>query len=606
MALYDFSAPAVARRPRQARFASFSGASFGGAWEDWCDQAYADPAVVVRCKQPGVFPPWTDLGRIQRAIPFSDSKEAQRIANEAAALAKEQARIAAEEARNVANWAKGGEWGKWCNETYGDQSPNGINYPLLEKCNWNGIPCTLTPPWTEVGAGCRGLPKESWLTSLIGAVRVPDVKEYDPENLITLPIVDPARYAVLNGYISYFGSFFGAGYMQQFVFPYAMVTGLPLAVGLSVGRGGWDRVWDRIIKPFIDHEVGLAELLLDYCLTGNSALARHAIKQASKRVTGMQKAVLLAIVDSTGTFIDSIRDPARFKDTGTIAQLGEALQRVSALADPNSRGVVKVAGEALVSFAPALSALLKGAGLAVALDEACVPVFGIKFSMLKQVGADSRAALTANPKADGLEALRIIRQVVADVAAAMQQIKINGLADGLVQLFSDVDSMVSQILGMTPAGAGTAGAAVVAPAVVIPDTHAASPVGPSSAIVSIPRTSAAIDARVSASVGASVGRPGVVAPTTQMVVTTMPAPPKRTASLPTPASTYAPPPVSVPPPGSGGGVAAPNASVAPKAGGGVTLGVAAAGGAAGFVVGGPPGAAIGALVGAALAALRPK
>lgn len=43
---------------------------FGGAWEDWCDQKFAnDPVNLGKCKGWAPFAPWTDVGAAIRGIP---------------------------------------------------------------------------------------------------------------------------------------------------------------------------------------------------------------------------------------------------------------------------------------------------------------------------------------------------------------------------------------------------------------------------------------------------------------------------------------------------------------------------------------------------------
>lgn len=47
-------------------------AAFGGTWEDWCDQNYAnDPANLSKCKSWAPFAPWTLAGKTIRGLPVT-------------------------------------------------------------------------------------------------------------------------------------------------------------------------------------------------------------------------------------------------------------------------------------------------------------------------------------------------------------------------------------------------------------------------------------------------------------------------------------------------------------------------------------------------------
>ncbi len=55
-------------------------ASFGGPWEDWCDQHYGpngstpDPTLLAKCNTNIPFiAPWTVVGRSMRGLPASDA-----------------------------------------------------------------------------------------------------------------------------------------------------------------------------------------------------------------------------------------------------------------------------------------------------------------------------------------------------------------------------------------------------------------------------------------------------------------------------------------------------------------------------------------------------
>jgi hypothetical protein len=227
---------------------------------------------------------------------------------------------------------------------------------------------------------------------------LPSPADYDPERLIVIGLTDPAKFAVLTGAASLVVPGLGAAYMAQFLLPQAIGTGLPLAVGKAVAKGGWDRVVNNILEPIYKDLGDKAKFLVDYALNGNSAIARWGVRKvADKLGESVVKAILLAIADSA-QIIDVIRNPSQLKEEGTFINLADLIQKVAssgAVGQGGFRDGALATGEVLRALAPSISIILKRGveGVPDAIDRTAQKVLGFSPKEILALPKEAQVAI---------------------------------------------------------------------------------------------------------------------------------------------------------------------------------------------------------------------
>lgn len=326
-----------------------------------------------------------------------------------------------------------GTWENWCYSSKYASDPT-----LLKKCLNNLCPF---PPWEAAGQTCRGI-DGSFLGTVLGTVGLPQPDEYDPENLITLPVRDPARYAVLTGYASVVVPVLGTGYMAQFV-PPGIVLGLQLAIPLSLARGGWDRVWTKIFEPLLNAagETGLAAL--DFALHGQSGIAKHAMLRVANLIPGypIEKGILQAIAKEAPSIIDAVRDPTKIKEAPVFISIGNTLKAIA------PTGPIQLAGGFLSDFGPSISGLLKG-NYMEAVDHASYKVLGVSFTQLQKMPAEMKAQVASiNPSA--LTSLGAALTTVQGFTTAMQKVNFPVIAKLLSNIQGQLGKITTDVKSLT-------------------------------------------------------------------------------------------------------------------------------------------------------------
>lgn len=471
---------------------------------------------------------------------------------------------------------------KWCDRKFG---PDGErpDANLLKDCR---KPSPLGPPWTDIGAGARNLPKDSIITSVIATVRLPSPEEYLPHNLLRTSIVDPPRMVALAAYASVVAPQM-APVFARYAAPFpANLNVLPEAVASAYAAGGWPAIQSQLLDPVLDALGDRGKLLLDAIVPGGPGIAAAGIVYSARRnakwlkakpdsVSQQLGAILEAVADSAGPLVSALLDPAKFTGAGPWETLGRALQSIApALPSGDVAAFVKTTGEALDTFSPSLAAAASGriTGEGGALDNLPLKIPGIRMSFsamrtaFKARESELRTLLT---KAKGsIQPLNIIGQGLSAITDALYQIKnwfmgadplkvISNIIEPLIQAINEFKAFVEGILsgGTIAASSSTESITPARPAAIpIPN-----PIATAREIMGFP------------------SKPSLLSLPTR--------------SLPTQAIL---PPISPPP--------SPQAA-APKPRRGV-IGPMLAGAAVGLVAGGPAGALLGAGGGAVLALIR--
>ena len=165
----------------------------------------------------------------------------------------------------------GDDWSDWC-AGGGAVAYGGRMDVCTDGACGGGWKVGFQPPWTDLGKLIRVAKAGAW----------PDASELEPEELVKLPILNPARFAyivALSKFVSAIPLLKAAGVVlgalgmagvEQVPFSRGLSklsVGLPVpmgsyaewvaltppgvafAVSSAFAKGGWDRVWTVIVQP---------------------------------------------------------------------------------------------------------------------------------------------------------------------------------------------------------------------------------------------------------------------------------------------------------------------------------------------------------------------
>lgn len=387
---------------------------------------------------------------------------------------------------------------------------------------------------------------------------LPSPLDYEPERLIVIGLTDPISFAILGAAINVVMPGLGAAYMAMFSFPAAPVSGFPLAVGKSYAVGGWNRVIKNILDPLANGLKDQAKFLIDYCLNGNSAIARWACKRVARDMTdSVMKGVVWALSESV-EIVDAVRSPSKLKDEATWLGLATLMKKLVEGGTFGKGSMAKAVGfcAAIIdAMAGPVSILLKKGvgGLIDAVDGACKKTLGFGPSDLKNLPDIAKREFAKAKTAAGnvlkIDIVDGFAGAMTDITRALRKLPwgVDKLLDGIMKPIQEMVKQIKAFLADAKALAAqlNSGQAPALPVASSPPPPAATP----------------------------------------------PAPPEATPTPPPAATPPVVPTPQVPPP------------PPPKAG---VAGPLLAGVGAGFVVGGPAGALLGGGVGLVLSQLRKK
>lgn len=280
------------------RVRGFRSARFG----DWADVQSGNPLYMVK---------WTFLNQynlqyIQQGI---DPTTAAQMAENAADNLLNAASNAAE-----AQCAASGNWDCYCDTNYADPGQNAACKNCPQSVFGN---CITPPPWTEVGASMRGIPKAhgsiSFGAALLGTVMnaLPGPADYAPVPLLRIAWTNPLKFGLLMGAASYVGGV-GGEYCAQFEPP----NPAGFLIALAAEGGDWNKFWNDDGQPILNELGNRGQAVLDFFSSGApAAVLGYVLREAIAQTNDPKAKVFLqAILNCSGRVLSAIKDPKKFLD----------------------------------------------------------------------------------------------------------------------------------------------------------------------------------------------------------------------------------------------------------------------------------------------------
>lgn len=277
-------------------------------------------------------------------------------------------------------------------------------------------PRLMAAPWTEVGAGARGIRKQNAgvIYTATTTTNLPSPSEYEPDVLFKTAVYNWPRFAVLMGYaatvLSIGNPIVGiAATVSIGLNPGLAVTvwtTLPaLAIPYAIAKGGQARLEANVLNPLADLGGDTLKLAVE-ALTGSwqAAVVAFFARRAAKNIgnngsdsfSQSVKTLLLAIADGSQLFLNIAKDPqGQLSGYGAWAQIGQLLSNVGqTVPDALVKGVAITVGEVLDNFSLSLAELVKG-NPQEALNQSTTRLIGASLSVIAKGGPDF-AKLLAN------------------------------------------------------------------------------------------------------------------------------------------------------------------------------------------------------------------
>lgn len=355
-------------------------------------------------------------------------------------------------------------WQNYCYCEYDDQD----TIDACNKCPHDLFGnCISPPPWTEVGAAMRGIPKAHGSISagagLLAAVvnEIPSPTDYDPRKLAVLVWTDPIKYGILSTAAQYVPGI-GIAYMSQFAIP---GVGTPNPVGLAMAfaleGGNWTQAWNEIGQPILDAVGDKAGFVIDFFLQGAPvAVVKYAIKQLQKSIKDPKAlGILAAIYSGADLVVGALRDPTRFKQAGIYVQLGSILTSAGnaliTAGDPATGKWFNIVGGAIGGLAAPIVDLLNG-NKTQALEDLSRAVLGAPWTVLNsKKPADRLTIIQASGNTTLLAALNPVAEFLGNMASTVKNIHLEQFAGEIGNIVNDFASVILTIQQAANADANT-------------------------------------------------------------------------------------------------------------------------------------------------------
>lgn len=294
----------------------------------------------------------------------------------------------------------------YCTQNYSDPA-------VIQKCGSCQHTlfgnCLDPPPWTEVGAAMRGIPKAhgdiSTGAHLLGSglSEIPTPDDLKPVNLMRIALTDPIK-------------------MGAIMVASGIVPGLPLYVGLfttPIGfalaiadAGGWDQLWNSktpqggTFKDAVAQSLGQGvEFFVGWWIGGGliASAIKAALETFARNATDpATRHFVTAIADASGDIALAIKTPNRFTSPDFYHSIGSLLKKAGAAAladgDQNTAVALSGIGDVLLTVIDPIFIYINGAGTLdqrrIAVKDAIAEaVLGVKWTVLQRVAPEQRAKI---------------------------------------------------------------------------------------------------------------------------------------------------------------------------------------------------------------------
>lgn len=307
--------------------------------------------------------------------------------------------------------SRGPEWSdcmsKFCAAATGCWNPSKKASGLSDAESWDHFnihPGMWGAPWTEFGAGARGIDKRNagfWYT--IATATTINFKDFSPLRMFVLSFTNPVRFGVLAGVSAIFGT--SIVYLNPaLLFEAAMAQAIVMA---ATGSAGQEELMQEAIIPLAQFGFGVIGAFLAL-MTGNipGAVAKVVKMQAQTLLSSGRAPVdvgpMMAVIYALANFGEDLADlfnPARWGEAGTWMKLGKTIQTVAECGifgarDPATQKL-PLAAQAIYTFGQSLKLGAKTVNtivmgdddmnkkIATALDDLCVDFFGFTYTSFK-------------------------------------------------------------------------------------------------------------------------------------------------------------------------------------------------------------------------------
>lgn len=213
-----------------------------------------------------------------------------------------------------AKCAASGDWICYCDMNYADPGQNAACKNCPQSIFGN---CITPPPWTEVGASMRGIPKAhgsiSFGAALLGTVMnaLPSPADYAPVPLLRIAWTNPLKFGILAGAASYVGGV-GGEYVAQFEPP----SPSGFLIALAAEGGDWNKFWNDDGQPILNELGSRGQAVLDFFSSGApAAVLGYVLREAIAQTNDPKAKVFLqALLTCSGRVLGAIKDPHKFLD----------------------------------------------------------------------------------------------------------------------------------------------------------------------------------------------------------------------------------------------------------------------------------------------------